>query len=229
MAVRITSGESIRQAILADLFLREIFEKVEVNTSGLAPIALGPSVGILGIPSIDGFEATWALQVIGLTKDEENQIIEALLKKFPGATVSLSKGILNFQVFSLVTEEVLQAAEQQKKLKEDSERIKGLERAIDYASSLKSGIDGQRGERGAQGERGARGEMGPPGPAGRDGRDVLATDAELNDIKDVYVPDPKIGHVLTWDGANWVALFVPQVYKYAGGGSQDLDCGDFGP
>lgn len=229
MAVRITSGESIRQAILADLFLREIFEKVEVNTSGLAPIALGPSVGILGIPSIDGFEATWALQVIGLTKDEENQIIEALLKKFPGATVSLNKGILNFQVFSLVTEEVLQAAEQQKKLKEDSERIKGLERAIDYASSLKSGIDGQRGERGAQGERGARGEMGPPGPAGRDGRDVLATDAELNDIKDVYVPDPKIGHVLTWDGANWVALFVPQVYKYAGGGSQDLDCGDFGP
>jgi len=229
MAVRITSGESIRQAILADLFLREIFEKVEVNTSGLAPIALGPSVGILGIPSIDGFEATWALQVIGLTKDEESQIIEALLKKFPGATVSLNKGILNFQVFSLVTEEVLQAAEQQKKLKEDSERIKGLERAIDYASSLKSGVDGQRGERGAQGERGARGEMGPPGPAGRDGRDVLATDAELNDIKDVYVPDPKIGHVLTWDGANWVALFVPQVYKYAGGGSQDLDCGDFGP
>lgn len=57
------------------------------------------------------------------------------------------------------------------------------------------------------------------GPAGRDGKDLIATEAFLNDLKDVFVPDPKVGHVLTWDGVSWVPLFVPQVYKYASGGT----------
>lgn len=215
MAVRITSAESIRRAILADALLREIFEKVEVNTSGLAPIAMGPSIGILGIASIDGFEAEWKLNIIGLTASETKQVTTALEQLFPGAAFVFQGEQVIAKIFSLVTKDVLDSVEQQKKIKADEARAKKLETAIDYASKLQSGTDGEKGERG---ERGERGEIGPPGPAGRDGRDIVATEAELNDIKDVYVPDPKVGTVLTWDGANWVALFVPQSYKYAGGG-----------
>ena len=229
MAVRISSAESIRRAILADALLREIFEKVEVNTSGLAPIALGPSIGILGIPAIEGFEAEWKLTIIGLTRSETEQVANALGQMFPGASFGFKGDQVSVRIFSLVTKEVLESVEQQKKIKADEERTAKLDSAIDYASKLKPGSDGQRGERGEQGPQGLRGEIGPQGPAGQDGRDLVATEAVLDDLKDVFVPDPKIGHVLTWDGASWVALFVPQVYKYAGGGggSTDLDCGDF--
>ena len=229
MAVRISSAESIRRAILADALLREIFEKVEVNTSGLAPIALGPSIGILGIPAIEGFEAEWKLKIIGLTESETEQVANALGRIFPGASFGFKNDQLSVRIFSLATKEVLESVEQQKKIKADEERTAKLDSAIDYASKLKSGSDGQRGERGEQGPQGLRGEIGPQGLPGRDGRDLVATEAVLDDLKDVFVPDPKIGHVLTWDGASWVALFVPQVYKYAGGGggSGNLDCGDF--
>jgi len=235
MAVRITSAESIRRAILADALLREIFEKVEVNTSGLAPIALGPSIGILGIPAIDGFEAEWKLNIIGLTQSESNQVAEALDRIFPGSSFGFTGEKISIRIYSLVTKEVLESVEQQKKIKQDEERVKKLETAIDYASKLQSGADGQRGEKGERGLQGLRGEPGVPGRDGRDGKDLVATEVDLNDLKDVYVPDPKVGHVLTWDGANWVALFVPQRYKYAGGGGgtaaaiTDLDCGDFDP
>ena len=229
MAVKITSGESIKKAILAVALLRSIVEKVEVNTTGLAPIAAGPSVGILGIPAIDGFEATWILNVIGLTIQEENEFITAIRSIFPGSTSKVDTGVISIEIFSLVTKDILDAAAEQKRIREDQKRTKRLESAIEYATGLKSGEHGRSGKQGAQGPQGSKGETGERGPAGRDGKDLIATEAELKDLKDVFIVNPKIGQVLTWDGSDWVALFVPQTFKYAGGGGQDLDCGDFGP
>ena len=216
MAVRITSAESIRRAILADALLGAIFAKVEVNRTGLAPIALGASIGIQGIPQVEELEAIWRLKIIGLTDAETNDVAETLARLFPGSSFKFNKNDITVEIFSLVTREVLDSIDEQKKLLENDKRTKSLEQAIEYARGLRSGSDGVQGERGPQGVPGERGPMGPPG---RDGRDVLATDAILDDLGDVFVPDPKVGHVLTWDGAGWVSRFVPQVYKYAGGGS----------
>ena len=226
MAVKISSGESIKRAILADALLRVIFEKVEVNTTGLAPIAAGPSIGILGIPEIEGFEATWNLTAIGLTTQETQQLISALKSIFPGSTFRVTNETIKIEIFSLVTKDVLENVAQQKKVKEDQLRTEKLEKAIEYANTLKSGEDGRQGQQGLQGPQGLRGERGEQGPAGRDGRDLVATEAELNDLKDVFIVNPKVGQVLTWDGSDWVALYVPQTYKYAAG-PQELDCGDF--
>ena len=218
MAVRITSAESIKQAILADVLLREIFVKVEVNQTGLAPIALGPSIGILGIPLISNFEATWKLTIIGLTNLESKQVTDSLERIFIGASFKTSSNDIRVSIFSLVTREVLESAEEQQKLKKDAQRSRNLEKAIEYAGSLKSGIDGQKG---LQGIAGAKGETGLPGPPGRNGQDLVATEAELHDLKDVFIPDPRVGQVLTWDGASWVSLFVPQTYRYAGSGIEE--------
>jgi hypothetical protein len=218
MAVRITSAESIKQAILADVLLREIFVKVQVNQTGLAPIALGPSVGILGIPSISDFEATWKLAIIGLTSLESKQVADSLERIFIGASFKFSNNDIQVSIFSLATREVLESAEEQQKLKKDAQRSKNLEKAIEYAENLKSGINGQRG---IQGIAGAKGEPGLQGPPGRDGQDLVATEAELHDLKDVFIPDPRVGQVLTWDGASWVSLFVPQTYRYAGSGIEE--------
>jgi hypothetical protein len=218
MAVRITSAESIKQAILADVLLREIFAKVEVNQTGLAPITLGPSIGILGIPLISDFEATWKLTIIGLTNLESKQVIDSLERIFIGASFKSSSNDIRVNIFSLVTREVLESAEEQQKLKEDAQRSRNLEKAIVYAGSLKSGIDGQKG---LQGIAGVKGETGLQGPPGRNGQDLVATEAELHDLKDVFIPDPRVGQVLTWDGASWISLFVPQTYRYAGSGIEE--------
>lgn len=218
MAVRITSAESIKQAILADVLLREIFTKVEVNQTGLAPIALGPSIGILGIPLISDFEATWKLTIIGLTDLESKQVIDSLERIFIGASFKSSSNDIQVNIFSLVTREVLESAEEQQKLKKDAQQSRNLEKAIKYAGSLKSGIDGQKG---LQGIAGVKGETGLQGPPGRNGQDLVATEAELHDLKDVFIPDPRVGQVLTWDGASWISLFVPQTYRYAGSGIEE--------
>ena len=218
MAVRITSAESIKQAILADVLLREIFVKVQVNQTGLAPIALGPSIGILGIPLISDFEATWKLTIIGLTNLESKQVADSLERIFVGASFKFSNNDIQVNIFSLATREVLESAEEQEKLRKNAQQSKNLEKAIEYAESLKSGVDGQKG---VPGIAGIKGDIGLQGPPGRDGKDLVSTEAELHDLKDVFIPDPRVGQVLTWDGASWVSLFVPQTYRYAGSGIEE--------
>ena len=56
------------------------------------------------------------------------------------------------------------------------------------------------------------------GPPGRDGRDLDATSVSLGDLNGVFIAEPKVGHVLTWDGSSWVALFVPQTTRHGGAG-----------
>ena len=229
MAVRIASAESIRRAILADALLSSIIDQVEINNTALPPIALGASAAILELPEIDEFEAIWFLRIIGLTLDEINQVSDALHTLFP--TLEVNPGIsgIEAKVYSLVTEQVKNAVIAAEEAELERRRIQSLEKAVSYATSLRDGRDGLRGDRGEQGPVGPQGERGPMGPSGRDGRDLIATEAVLNDLKDVFVPDPVQGHVLMWDGSTWVSRYLPQVYKYAGGGGgiTTLDAGDF--
>ncbi len=236
MAVKITSAESIRKAIVNDALLRELFDTVEVNRNGMAPIGMGPTIGILGLPTIEGFEAAWSLQILGLTSGETNQVVDILSRIFPGSVFKKSDGLIAVEIFSLVTKEVLNAVKEQQDIARQEQKQRELDSAIRYASSIKDGKSGAKGDRGEQGLRGERGERGLMGPPGRDGRDLDATSVSLGDLNDVFISDPKVGNVLTWDGTSWVALFVPQVYKYAGGGGGEasaaptnLDCGDFDP
>ena len=232
MAVKITSADSIRKAIVNDALLRELFDTVEVNRNGMAPIGMGPTIGILGLPAIDGFEATWTLQMLGLTPVETKQVVDIVSKMFPGSVFKKSNEIVVVEIFSLVTTEVLDAVKEQQDIARQEKKERELDSAIRYATSIKNGQSGEKGDRGEQGLRGERGERGLIGPPGRDGKDLDATSVSLADLADVFISDPKVGNVLTWDGSSWVALFVPQVYKYAGGGgeagSTNLDCGDFG-
>jgi hypothetical protein len=70
------------------------------------------------------------------------------------------------------------------------------------------------------GRAGKDGKDGAPGAPGRDGRDIDATETELFELKDVdqsILPMEK-GQVLTWDGAKWTNLFIPQLLSSGGGG-----------
>ena len=231
VAVRVVSAESIRRAILADALFSSIVERIDINSAGRPPIALGASGAIVDLPVIDGLEAIWSLKIIGLTLDEISQLSDAIRALFPGAEIDPGISGIDIKLYSLVTEELRREVDNAEKEREEAKRIASIENAINYATTLKDGRDGVRGERGEQGPRGLQGERGPEGLPGRDGKDLLATDAVLNDIKDVFVPDPVVGHVLMWDGSTWVSRYLPQVYKYAGGGGgggvTSLDAGDF--
>ena len=218
MAVKITSADSIRKAIVNDALLRELFDTVEVNRSGMAPIGMGPTIGILGLPAIDGFEATWTLQLLGLTPVETKQVVDILSKMFPGSVFKKSNEIVVVEIFSLVTKEVLDAVKEQQDIARQEKKERELDSAIRYASSIKDGKSGAKGDRGEQGLRGERGERGLMGPPGRDGRDLDATSVSLGDLNGVFIAEPKVGHVLTWDGSSWVALFVPQTTRHGGAG-----------
>lgn len=229
VAVRVVSAESIRRAILADALFAGILDRIDINSTGKPPIALGASGVITDLPIIDGLEAVWSLKIIGLTLDEISQLSDAIRALFPGAEIDPGISGIDVKLYSLVTEELRREVAEAEKQREEVKRIASIENAINYATTLRDGKDGIRGERGEQGPQGLQGERGPAGLPGRDGRDLVATEAVLNDLKDVFVPDPVQGHVLMWDGSTWVSRYLPQVYKYAGGGGgvTSLDAGDF--
>ena len=221
MAVKITSADSIRKAIVNDALLRDLFDTVEVNRNGMAPVGMGPTVGILSLPQIEGFEAAWTLQMLGLTPSETKQVVDILSKMFPGSVFKRSNDIIVVEIFSLVTKEVLDVVKEQQEIARQEQKERELDSAIRYASSVRDGKSGAKGDRGIQGlrgERGERGERGLMGPPGRDGRDLDATSVSIGDLNGVFINEPKVGHVLTWDGSSWVALFVPQTTRHGGAG-----------
>ena len=67
---------------------------------------------------------------------------------------------------------------------------------------------------------GATGPKGSPGAPGRDGRDLLATDANLSDLKDVSSETPSQGNILIYQEASqsWELRFPPQSASGGGGG-----------
>ena len=154
MAIKITSADSIRKAIVNDALLRELFDTVEVNRNGMAPIGMGPTIGILGLPAIEGFEATWTLQMLGLTPSETKQVVDILYRMFPGSVFKKSNEIVVVEIFSLVTKEVLDAAKEQQDIARQEQKERQLDSAIRYASSIKDGKSGVKGEKGDQGLRG---------------------------------------------------------------------------
>jgi hypothetical protein len=76
------------------------------------------------------------------------------------------------------------------------------------------------------GRPGSDGRDGTNGRDGADGRDASVSDLSINDLDDVAAENAKPGHVLTFDGTDWVARSVPLVYSgggAGGGGAQYID------
>jgi hypothetical protein len=220
MATRISSAESIRLALQKDALVASILEVISVDISGRAPVALGPSAAVKRIPSIDGLEAVWDLEFIGLTDEEASIVADAIRALFIDSEVSFTSSKLTARIYSLVTPQLKAFVEEAKKEADETKRIARVESAVEAAKSVRDGRNGATGLRGPQGLQGPLGEPGDRGPQGlpgRDGKDLVATDAELNDLKDVFVEDSKVGQVLTYDGTSWVSRYAPQVTKGAFG------------
>ena len=161
-------------------------------------------------PSVAEFEATWTIWLEG---DGETALVAAEIKRLL-PKVEVQPGLITTLTTTDFRSEHTQAAPEASKPQKAQidtsafeERFQSLvEDVQDQMLLVSSGRPGKDGRDGSDGKD------------GRDGKDLVATDAELFDLKDAdqsALPMEK-GQVLTWDGSKWTNLFVRQTMSAGG-------------
>ena len=162
-------------------------------------------------PQVDEFQATWLIYIEA--NDDTNLIVAEIKRLLP--SVKMVNGLLTTLTTTDFRSENTQVAPEAAKsqpvkvdMTEYEERFQTLvEDVQDRMLLVNSGRQGEKGKDGRDGRD------------GRDGKDLVATDAELFDLKDVEEGLPlNRGQVLTWDGSNWTNLYVPKVYPVVASG-----------
>ena len=216
----ILSSADIARILGGDAIIRQ--EAIVTIVDGRSPLGTEEKVYIYidKYPSVDEFEATWKLRVVDSASDLGDLVRQAIGSVLPRLEVSGS----DYLVKEFRTSATETRPEPSKAAKLAQEATSGLQESF---SRLEQDIQdrmllinsGRPGKDGRDGVDGLPGRDGRDGVDGRDGRDLIATDAELFDLKDVESGIPlEKGQVLTWDGSEWTNLFVPQLVSVAGGG-----------
>ena len=169
---------------------------------------------------------TWTLEVLIVDEDYTDQVRSALdglgfelVQR--GSVIAATK---DTPITSLERLRINQASDEQEKAKTEAAAVRkeaatqgtlaGLQQQL---NELKEDVDlfGL-----IKPKSGATGPQGSPGIPGRDGRDLLATDANLRDLKDVSSETPSQGNILIWQEASqsWELRFPPQSASGVGGG-----------
>jgi len=176
-------------------------------------------------PRVDEFQATWSIYIESDGNEPDDLVLAEIRQLLP--SVSVKPGLLTTVTTTDFLSENTQRppttkpAKAQPDLRQYEKRFQALvEDVQDQMLLVNSGRPGRDGKDGRDGIDGRN---------GRDGKDLIATDAELFDLKDVdqsILPMEK-GQVLTWDGAKWTNLFVRQ--SMSAGGAVAGDSGGTGP
>ena len=177
--------------------------------------AEGLCIYIDRFPTVDEFEATWALYIESDGSEPEDLVIREIERLLPGVKALNSSSAL-FTVLSTTdflsenTQRRLQAPTASSKSVDTSifnERFEALAEDVqDRMLLVTNGRNGQDGKDGVDGKDGA------------DGKDIYATETSLEDLSNVETGIPmEKGQVLTWNGTEWTNLFVPQLLSVTAG------------
>ena len=180
----------------------------------------GVYIYIKKYPTVEEFEATWNIWIVDYDEDPLDVVIGQIRRLLPRFTILEDGAIIK----AITTELKADKTETEPPPARPELAIPTVQDLDARFEDLRQSIEDRMllvgpGRPGKDGARGTDGKDGKDGRDGRDGTDVLATEAKLDDLKDVYVSDAKIGNVLTFDGTDWVAKSVPKVFKSGGGGS----------
>lgn len=182
------------------------------------------------------FEATWKIWILDGGSDLTGITLEAIAAILPNfkkennyyttTDIASAKTLVKPEVLTQLEE----LASERKNIKKD---FKGLSEAVEgQLKNVRDGDPGKDGEGGKsaydiaveEGFKGTKGEwlkslVGQKGNEGDKGNDLIATEANLEDLKDVDMGlTLKKGQVLTYDGSSWTNLHVPQITAFSGGG-----------
>ena len=169
-------------------------------------------------PAVSEFEASWRLDIVDLSDDVGDVFIAQLKSALPGFKIKKEGLFIQAEVASLKTSETETRPSPKIDVKQE---LQGLDARFE---ELKQDIEDRMllVAPGRPGKDGAPGRDGKDGKDGIDGKDLYKTDAVLDDLNDVSLEtfvDLVKGQVLTWDGAEWTNLFIPQVLSSTTGGS----------
>lgn len=178
-------------------------------------------------PTADEFEATWKIWIESDGSEPDDLVLEYLKKLLPNFKYRLGllieASITDFRLAQTEVESVAPAVlaptgwnqEFEKHFQVLAEDIQDRMLLVNSGKPGRDGIDGKDGDRG------------PSGPPGASGEDMVGTSAVLGDLIDVEIARQvplKKGQVLTYNGAEWTNLYVPQlVSATTGGGGVDLE------
>lgn len=213
----ITSSLDIYNGLMANAVISNLAKVVIVD--GKPPIDTKDStvIYISKYPDEYDFEVSWKIWIFDL-EDVTDIIVKQIKSIYPrfnyNPNVAIPYGDLpEIRNGSTLTRPVsFRPADLNPVVQQFEERFNRLTEQIeDRMLLVRSGRDGRDGM------------IGPIGPAGRDGQpgaDLQATEVSLGDLKDVFIPDPKQGQFLMWDGSDWISRYVPQVISSRGAGVQ---------
>lgn len=184
---------------------------------GRPPLDAGSGVIIYvsKYPATTEFEATWNIWIIDFDNEPLDIIIRQIRGILPDFTVLEEGAIIKASTTELISDKT-ELRPTVKPSKPDpiasdlGQKFEELRQSIEDRMLLVR--PGRAGKDGIPGKDGLRGRD------GKDGKDLVATDAELGDLNDVFIDDAKKGQFLMFDGASWIARFVPQMMKSGGGG-----------
>ena len=215
----ILSSSDILRIVSSDPVIR-IAARVEI-TDKRSPINAGDVtvIYISKYPVLSDIEATWNIWIADNSNEPVDIILAQLRRLLPGFRV-IDTGII---IKATVTELRSSGTTVEPSATPKARLEQGLLAALQVKfDELKQSIEDRMllSGPGRPVKDGAPGRDGAPGKNGKDGangRDMLATDASLDDLKDVFTADARRGQFLMFDGAGWVARFVPQVIRSGGG------------
>lgn len=213
----IFSSSDIEQLIGGDPIIRALCSVEIVDSKPALRAGDGVVIYIKRYPDLSEFEAKWDIWIIDYDNEPVDVVIRQLRTLLPQFTVIEEGAIIKASTTELRSEKTESEIEEEDDDKEEDdpyeERFQDLLQSIEDRMLLVGpGRPGRDGKDGADGK---------DGEDGRDGEDLLASDAELNDLQDVFVSDANRGQFLMFDGAGWIPRFVPQVFSGGGAGSTE--------
>jgi len=163
-------------------------------------------------PKVDEFQATWSIYIESDGSEPDDLVLTEIKKLLP--SVKIEPGLM----MTVKTTDFLSANTQ--RAPEAPKQVQAQADLIRYEERFQALVEDVQDQMllVTSGRPGRDGQDGRDGADGRDGRDLLATDAELFDLKDAgqsILPMEK-GQVLTWDGGKWTNLFVRQAMSAGG-------------
>lgn len=189
----------------------------------------GVFVYIKKYPSVEEFEATWNIWIVDYDGDPLDVVIAQMRKLLPRFTVVEDQTITKATTTELRTPETevepipVGPESQIPTILDLDSRFNELKESIqDQMLLVGPGRPGNNGRDGRDGKDGSNGKD------GKDGKDLVATEAELGDLRDVYVSDAKRRQFLMFDGSSWVPSFVPRVVKGSSGSSPEPERSEVG-
>ena len=188
----------------------------EIRVVDKKPIASGREgffVYVEKYPTVDEFEATWRIWIESDGSEPDDLLFSEMRGLLPNFEFKLGLIIeATVRDFRSDKTEVRPKVSEPPVVMPPSGWMDGIEKRF---TELAEDIQDRMllvgsGRPGRDGERGPEGRPGAPGRDGRDGKDLVATDANLGDLKDVEISSAiplQRGQVLMYDGVQWTNRF----------------------